>query len=73
MGTILLKQGHATEAARALEQAIARQPLNSEAHYQLARSYQKAGRKQEAAREFAEVERIKAQERDREKGRSRNP
>ena len=67
MGTILLKQGNAQDAARVLEQAAIRQPLSSEAHYQLARSYQKLGRKQEATREFAEVERIKARERDREK------
>jgi hypothetical protein len=35
----------------------------------LARGYQKLGRKQEAAREFKEVEHLKAQANEREKGR----
>ena len=55
-----------------LEQAIARQPDDSEARYLLARSYQKLGRKQDAAREFAAVERLKTQAREREKERKPN-
>jgi tetratricopeptide (TPR) repeat protein len=67
LGGILFKQGQTAEAARVLEEALARQPLQTETRYLLGRSYQKLGRKQEAAREFAEVERLKAQEREREK------
>jgi len=72
-GSILFKQGQTAEAVRALEQALARQPENSETRYLLARGYQKLGRKQDAAREFAEVERLKAQAREREKERKSNP
>jgi cytochrome c-type biogenesis protein CcmH/NrfG len=52
-----------------LEQATREQPDNSEVRYLLARGYQKLGRKQEAAREFKEVERLKAQANEREKER----
>ena len=47
--------------------SAARQPQHAETRYLLARSYQKLGRRQEAAREFAEVERLKAQEREKER------
>ena len=72
-GTILLKRGPAANAAdaanavRLLEHARETQPDNTNARYLLARAYQKLGRKEEATREFAEVERLKAQAREREK------
>jgi tetratricopeptide (TPR) repeat protein len=69
---ILIRQGQPAEALPILEQAVARQPLSTETRYLLARTYQKLGRKQEAAREFAEVERLKAQERERENVRKPN-
>ena len=72
-GSILLKQGQTAEAVRVLEVAVARQPQESEPRYLLARGYQKLGRMQDAAREFAEVERLKAQEREREKARKQAP
>src|SRR5215471_12038113 len=72
-GSILLKQGQTAEAVRVLEAAVARQPQESEPHYLLARGYQKLGRNQDAAREFAEVQRLKAGEREREKARMQAP
>jgi tetratricopeptide (TPR) repeat protein len=72
LGGILVKQGKSAEALPLLEQAVARQPLSTETRYILGRTYQKLGRKQEAAREFAEVERQKAQEREREAARKPN-
>ena len=54
-------------AVRALEQVVARQPENSDARYLFARGLQKLGRKEDAAREFAEAERLKAQANEREK------
>jgi cytochrome c-type biogenesis protein CcmH/NrfG len=50
-----------------LEPAAARQPSHAETRYLLARGYQKLGRTQESAREFAEVKRLKAQEQERER------
>jgi tetratricopeptide (TPR) repeat protein len=73
LGTILLKLGQTLEAVRVLETAVARQPQDSELRYLLGRGYQKLGRKQDAAREFAEVERLKAQAREREKVRKQTP
>src|SRR5260370_19861834 len=61
-GKVLLRQDWAAETVRVLERVIARRPQNSEPRNLLARSYQTLGRKQEAAREFAEFERRKTRQ-----------
>ncbi len=62
LGKILFKQGQAAEAVKPLELAAAKKPTDHELRYTLARVYQQLGRKQEAAREFAEVQRLKAEQ-----------
>jgi predicted Zn-dependent protease len=69
LGKILLQQGKAIEACRALEVAVARDPGDSTRRYLLARAYQTVGRREEAAREFAEVQRLKDRDLEAEKRR----
>ena len=59
LGKILLKQGKPEAAVAPLEIAVAQNPDDSNIRFQLARAYQQSGRKQDAAREFAEVQRLK--------------
>jgi tetratricopeptide (TPR) repeat protein len=59
LGKVLLKQGQAAEAVKPLEIAVAQNPNDSNLHFQLARAYQQSGRRQDAAREFAEAQRLK--------------
>jgi tetratricopeptide (TPR) repeat protein len=59
LGKVLFKQGKAAEAVAPLEAAVAKDPADSEKRYLLARVYQQLGRRQDAAREFAEVQRLK--------------
>lgn len=61
LGKILIKQGKAAEAIGPLEIAVAQNPNDSNTRFQLARAYQQTGRSKEAAREFAEVQRLKDQ------------
>jgi len=61
LGKILLKQGKAAEAAPPLETAVAQNPNDANLRFQLARAYQQSGRRQDAAREFAEAQRLKDQ------------
>jgi tetratricopeptide (TPR) repeat protein len=61
LGKVLLKQGKAAEAVPPLEIAVAQNPNNSNLRFQLARAYQQSGRRQDAAREFAEARRLKDQ------------
>ena len=61
--SFLLEQ--TAEAVRALEQVVAQQPENSDALFACA--LQKLGRKEDAAREFAEAQRLKVQANEREK------
>ncbi|HKX26198.1 MAG TPA: tetratricopeptide repeat protein [Blastocatellia bacterium] len=61
LGKILLKQGDAATAIGPLEAAVAQNPSDSKTRFQLARAYQQAGRRKDAAREFAEVQRLKDQ------------
>ncbi|MCI0662579.1 MAG: tetratricopeptide repeat protein [Acidobacteria bacterium] len=68
LGKILLKQGKPEAAVGPLEIAVAQNPDDSNTRFQLARAYQQSGRRQDAAREFAEVQRLK--DRDIEKERS---
>jgi tetratricopeptide (TPR) repeat protein len=62
LGRILLNQGRIAEALRPLEAAAAYDSANSKSHYILARAYQRAGHRSEAAREFAEAQRLGLQD-----------
>src|SRR5262245_1464209 len=73
LGKILFKQGKAAEAVKPLEFAVAKQPENTEFRYQLARIYQQLGRREEAAREFAEVEKLKAKKLESDRARTPKP
>lgn len=61
LGKILLKQGKAADAVQPLETAVTQNPNDANLRFQLARAYQQSGRRQEAAREFAEAQRLKDQ------------
>jgi tetratricopeptide (TPR) repeat protein len=61
LGKVLLKLGKAIEAISPLELAVAQNPAEANLRFQLARAYQQSGRRQDAAREFAEVQRLKDQ------------
>jgi len=58
----LVWQKRSAEAVKCLERSIAADPDYREAHYLLGRVYQDLGRKAEAAREFAVVQRLAAKE-----------
>ncbi len=62
LGEILFKQGKAGEAVKPLEFAVAKLPTDQERRYLLARVYQQLGRRDDAKREFAEVQRLKAKQ-----------
>jgi tetratricopeptide (TPR) repeat protein len=70
LGKILVKQGKAAEAVVPLETAVAGDPNDSEVHYFLGRAYQQLGRRQDAKREFAESQRLKGQQLEKEKKRT---
>ena len=53
LGTTLISQRKFVEAVTPLEKAVRLEPRNPAAHYNLAMAYSRAGRKQEADREFA--------------------
>jgi tetratricopeptide (TPR) repeat protein len=61
LGKILLRQNKAAEAVAPLEVAVAEKPGDSNTRFLLARAYQQSGRRADAAREFAEVQRLKNQ------------
>jgi tetratricopeptide (TPR) repeat protein len=73
LGRILFKQGKAAEAVKPLEFAAAKKPDDQEARYTLARVYQRLGRREDAAREFAEVERIKSEQLQKDRSRTPKP
>jgi tetratricopeptide (TPR) repeat protein len=60
LGKILFKQGKAAEGLKPLEMAVIKKPEDHELRYLLARVYQQLGRREDAAREFAEVQKLKA-------------
>jgi protein O-GlcNAc transferase len=62
LGKIFLRQGDLKTAVRSYEQAIEYRPSLTQAHLQLAQTYKKLGRDQEAAREFAIVRELKEKE-----------
>ncbi len=59
LSKILSKQGKDAEALAPLERAVAKDPTDPVKRYQLARLYRQLGRKADADREFAEVQRLK--------------
>ncbi|MGE0886217.1 MAG: tetratricopeptide repeat protein [Blastocatellales bacterium] len=61
-GKILFKQGKADEAVKPLEFAAAKKSDDHELRYTLARVYQQLGRREDAAREFAAVQKLKAEQ-----------
>ncbi|MGI8785702.1 MAG: tetratricopeptide repeat protein [Acidobacteriota bacterium] len=73
LGKMLLKEGKASEAVVPLERAVTKDPNGSEKRYQLARAYQQLGRREDAARQFAEIQRIKKQELEADREKIRKP
>ena len=61
LGKILVKQNKPAEALKPLETAIAQDSTDPEKRYLLARAYQQLGRQADAAREFAQVQKLKAE------------
>ena len=59
LGKLLVKQNKPAEALRPLEYAVKNDPKDPDKRYLLARVYQQMGRREDAAREFAEVQRLK--------------
>ncbi len=55
-----METGHADEAAKLLQQVIKSDPSNTLAHYRLSAVYRRLHRPQDAKREVAEYERLKA-------------
>ncbi|MFN0086533.1 MAG: tetratricopeptide repeat protein, partial [Blastocatellia bacterium] len=72
-GRILFKLGTPAEALKPLEFAAARRPADHELRFTLARVYQRLGRKDDAAREFAEVQRLKAEQLKKDRGNTPKP
>jgi len=73
LGKILFKQGKAVDAVKPLEFAASKKPDDQELRYTLARVYQQLGRRDDAAREFAEVERIKSEQLKKDRARTPRP
>jgi tetratricopeptide (TPR) repeat protein len=63
LGRMLAKAGKVEESIGFLREAAKESPESPEVHYQLALSLQRAGRKAEAAKEFAEVDRLNSKRR----------
>ncbi len=61
LGKILVKQNKSAEALKSLELAVAKDLTDPEKRYLLARVYQQLGRREDAAREFAAVQKLKAE------------
>jgi tetratricopeptide (TPR) repeat protein len=73
LGKILLKQGKAVDAVKPLEFSVTKKPDVHELRYTLARVYQQLGRREDAAREFAEVERLKSEQLKKDRARTPKP
>jgi len=67
LGKVLLKQGKAADAVGPLAAAIAQNPRDANLRFQLGRAYQQSGRREDAAREFAEAQRLKDEGMERER------
>jgi tetratricopeptide (TPR) repeat protein len=73
LGKILVKQGRDAEALAPMEKAVAGDPTDPVKRYTLARIYRKLGRQEDANREFAEVQRLKSTEVEKDRARSPKP
>jgi tetratricopeptide (TPR) repeat protein len=73
LGKILFKQGKASDAVKPLEFAVTKKTDDHELRYTLARVYQQLGRRDDAAREFAEVERLKSEQLKKDRARTPKP
>jgi superkiller protein 3 len=73
LGKILVKQGREAEALTPMEKAVAGDPTDPVKRYTLARIYRKLGRQEDANREFAEVQRLKSVELEKDRARAPKP
>jgi len=73
LSKILVKQGKEVEAIAPLERAVAKDPNDPTKRYMLARLYRQLGRQADADREFAEVQRLKAEQLKRDRARVPKP
>ncbi|HEY3130424.1 MAG TPA: tetratricopeptide repeat protein [Acidobacteriota bacterium] len=73
LGKIKTKQGKLAEALKPLETAVARDPVDPEKRYLLARLYQQLGRYDEARKQFAEVQRLKNEQLEKDRARMPKP
>jgi tetratricopeptide (TPR) repeat protein len=73
LGKILFKRGKAAEALVPLEYAVAKNPGDSDWRYLLARIYQQLGRSEDAKREFAEVQKLRAKQLEQDRARTPKP
>jgi tetratricopeptide (TPR) repeat protein len=73
LGKILVKQGRDAEALAPMEKAVAGDPKDPVKRYTLARIYRKLGRQEDANREFAEVQRLKTEELEKDRARAPKP
>ena len=73
LGKILVKQNKPADALAPLESAVAKDPVDPDKRYLLARVYQQLGRREDAAREFAEVQRLKAEQLKADRARTPKP
>jgi tetratricopeptide (TPR) repeat protein len=73
LGKILFKQGRAAEAVKLVEAAVSKKPNDHEQRYLLARIYQHLGRREDAAREFAAVQKLKAEQLKSDRARTPKP
>ncbi|MGH9846702.1 MAG: tetratricopeptide repeat protein [Blastocatellia bacterium] len=73
LSKILMKQGRETEALAPLQRAVARDPKDPVKRYTLARLYRQLNRTADAKREFAEVQRLKAEQLEQDRKRTPKP
>ena len=73
LSKLLSKQGKDAEALAPLERAVAKDPTDPVKRYQLARLYRQLGRKADADREFAEVQRLKEEQLKKDRARTPKP
>lgn len=73
LSKILSRQGKNAEALPPLERAVAKDPADPVKRYMLARLYRQLGRNADATREFAEVQRLKAEQLKKDRERTPKP
>jgi tetratricopeptide (TPR) repeat protein len=73
LSKILIKQNRGAEALLPLEKAVAADPTDPTKRYSLARLYRQLGRQKDADREFAEVQRLKAEQLKKDRARTPQP